>query len=208
METPEFTYNGLLALIHRSGTQFRMMAFGICKTTAYLQNEHKDPKNDDFYRIIENAMGKELILTFSGNEIMKMIEEEAKMDSLTFDQVNFELHQLLIRSTIQKSLIMTYEFINNYKSLNNPGMMRELSKHDWFRMLRILRDHFTHFYNLGKRIEFPNGQPYKSLSEVSWNGLTIKRGQLGESVNVSIKYTMDLIDHCFNHLRDNRATLA
>ncbi len=97
--------------------------------------------------------------------------------------------------------------LKNYNDVNNPSMIKELSKTDWFRMLRILRDHYSHFYNFGKKIEFPSGQPYKYLNKVSWNGLAIKKGQLGELIDIPIGYAIQLFDTCFNHIRDNEATL-
>jgi hypothetical protein len=74
-------------------------------------------------------------------------------------------------------------------------------------MMRVLRDNASHFHNFGKPNPFPTGFGWKTINEVSWEGLTVKRGQIGDTIDYQFGYALRLVQQCEKYLKNNEATL-
>lgn len=98
-----------------------------------------------------------------------------------------------------------FELIKAY--LDNKNLMKELHKLDWFQVLYLLRNNSSHLDNHSKEIKFPDwrwlDEPYPSV--VSWNDITIKNNQRGETIKYNDKQIINLLDKVNSYFIENES---
>lgn len=203
------TYIELLENLHALNVSYYTQLYGITLFGSNIQYieppvlenavtvikvaENSSPTDDI---LLSKNMMKRLIMTFA---VKFGVEQEKALPYIFTANAHF------MRASILNRIVEVLKIY--FKSTKHWNVFHTF---DWFQALYVLRNNASHFDNKAKPISFPKfkGQLSPYPDTISWKGIEIRNGQIGDTIRYNDKNCLQLLDFVIEYLESNRNRLT
>lgn len=214
MKHPKLTHNRLLFLLTNYFCSYMTLMYSNNLFHSHFTEASKPCYNIQDFTIGVSFEQKETHLLINRQSISEMLNKFAAARRTNYEDNLLKITMSNSHFLRTKCINSFFETINQYLLLKGKDTISKFHEYDWFRVLYVLRNSFSHADNItNKEIEFPDRNkkwkkspdknPIKPYPDIITYGLIrIKRGQT-DHIECSDKDLVSMFNHILEFLGKN-----